>query len=313
MKTVLRFSLAACLLVVLSSGALAATPSFLVDDSVRVGMGTEIQMIMNIYSPGEHLFSVEEQGARLEFQGIFGYGGPDMTLVRGEYTLSDFVYGTLSYEDNAEATNLRGGYLWEDLGVFAVVDYSSTSGGSGYIATGGYRFDLGGGSYAALSLDYYGGDYEGMFAGQAAAKYYADGLKVSGQLYVYEDGDYMIHGKANVAAGDRLVWGGGLTWYDSDAYEVFAGATWTGENGVFDGIVDVDDAGNITYYLSYLHSFGDALAVGLSYLNGDSMSDGWIGLKGRYQLGDGKVSCSYATSAGGGEGAFIGLGYEKSL
>lgn len=117
-----------------------------------------------------------------------------------------------------------------------------------------------------------------------------------------------------MAAGDRLVWGGGLTWwFGGGYYRVFAGLTWTGENGVFDGIVDVDDAGNIYYYLSYLYDFSDALAVGLNYMNGEYMGDGIIGLKGRYQLGDGAVTFFYNAPAGGGAGALIGLGYEQSL
>ena len=212
----------------------------------------------------------------------------------------------------SDFTNLRGGYLWEDLGIFAAIDYLSW-GGSGYIVAGGYRFDLGNGGYAALSLDYYGGDYDETFAGEAAVKYCADGMKLSGQLYAYEDGYYYLHGKANLAAGDNLVWGGGLTWVDGGYYEVFAGLTWMGENGVFDGLVDVNDDGDVIYYLSYLHSFSDALAMGLNYMDGDIMDDGLIGLKGQYQLGDGALTFSYTTWAEGGGGGFIGLGYEKSL
>ena len=207
---------------------------------------------------------------QLKIQGLIGYDGPDMTLVNAEYTLNDFVYGTLSYLDELGDDQLPGRLPLGGSGVFASLDYTDISGANGYIVSGGYRFDLGGGSYAALSLEYGGGDvYDGSFAGQAIVKYYADGLKVSGQLYVDDDGNYMIHGKANVAAGDRLVWGGGLTWYDSDDYPVFAGLTWTGEKSLFDGIVNVDDAGNTIYYLSYLYSISDALAVGLNYMDGD--------------------------------------------
>ena len=50
----------------------------------------------------------------------------------------------------------------------------------------------------------------------------------------------------------------------------------------------------------------------LNYMDGD-MGGGLVALKGEYQLGDGALTFSYTTSAEGGSGAFIGLGYEKSL
>ena len=73
------------------------------------------------------------------------------------------------------------------------------------------------------------------------------------------------------------------------------GLTWTGEKSLIDGLIDLDEAGEVMYYLSYLYSISDALAVGINYMDG-YMGGDLIGLKGRYQLGDGALSFSYTTA-----------------
>ena len=240
MKTALRILFAACLLAALSSGALAAgTGMSYFEDFVQ----NTVQIYL-INPLGEHLFSTEEQGPQLSFRGFSGVDGPSLTLVDAEYCRNDFVYGEL-FDLDPFVSILSAGYLWEDLGVFASLDYMDIRGDNAYIVSGGYRFDLGGGSYAALSLDCSVGDFGNGFAGDALVKYYADGLKLSGQLCLDEDGVIFIHGKANVAAGGGLVWGGGLTWFDSGYYQVFAGLTWTGEKSLLDCLIDLDEAGEV--------------------------------------------------------------------
>jgi len=316
MKTVLRFLAAACLILGLTSSCLASPHSLqgYFGDFRPLGDAYLVEIQMGVLAPGEGLFSTEEQGPRFLLQGYFGYNGPDVTMVGAEYYLNDFIFGDLAYVENpgGEATYLRGGYLWEELGVFAAFEYLAMDGESEYIVSGGYRFDLGNGGYAALSVDYYGGEYGDTFAVEAAVKYFADGLKLSGQLYVYEDGDFFGHAKANVAAGDNLVWGGGLNFGDG-YFDAFLGLTWSGENVVFDGLIGGDDEGDFRYYLSYLYSFSDAFAAGINYLDGDGVGDGIIGLKGQYQLGDGALVFSYTTSIENAESGYIGLSYEMSL
>ena len=153
MKTVFQVLLAVYLLAALSSGALAAgTGMSYFDDFVPQNI-----VQMNLIAPvGEHLFSTEEQGPQLSFRGFSGVDGPSVTLVDAEYCRNDFVYGEL-FDLDQFVSILSGGYLWEDLGIFASLDYMDLLGDKAYIVSGGYRFDLGGGSYAALNLDYSGG------------------------------------------------------------------------------------------------------------------------------------------------------------
>ena len=90
MKTVLRFFLAACLLVVLSSGVLAVPgPMFFFGDFASFGEGSFFEMEMSILAPGERLFSTDERDSQLKLQGFFGVDGPDMTLVDAEYYLNE--------------------------------------------------------------------------------------------------------------------------------------------------------------------------------------------------------------------------------
>lgn len=316
MKNVLRVLIAACLLLGLGAAGLAAPHGFqgYWGDYSPISEPGFIELEMSLFSPDTHIFSTEEQSPQLTFKGSTGVDGVDMTLMNAEYYQNDFVFGDLLYADTAiyDIINLRGGYLWEDLGVFVGLDYLTMSGDSGYIASGGYRFDLDGGGYAALSLDYRGGEYGGEITGEAIAKYFADGMKLTGQL-VAADGTWFLRGKGNWAAGDDVVWGGGLTYWDDGDYEVFAGLTWTGDSHVFDGVINVDDSGDMVYYLSFLYGLTDDLSLGVNYLGIDESDNGLIAVKGQYLLGDGALTFSYATFTNDVDGGIIGLGYEMDL
>ncbi len=316
MKTFLRFLLAACLVLGLGTVSLAAVHSFqqgYFGDFFPTGEAGPIEVEFSILTPADRTFTLEDQDQGFKAKGSFGINGADLTLVNLEYYQNDFVFGDLMYFGvTGNVYDLRGGYLWEDLGLFVGLDYFTGEGDSDYIASGGYRFDLGDGNYAALSLDYYGGGYDGFCIFEAHTKYRTDGMKLTGQLDVEDDGDYRLHGKASFAAGDDLVWGGGFTWFNSDFYMVFAGLTWESGGFLFDGLVNVFDEGDLLYLLSGMYSFSDSLAAGVGYY-GKKGSDDMISLKGKYLMDEGTLDFSYAMPTNGSGRGYLGLGYEMSF
>ena len=321
MKTFLRFMLAACLILCSATGGLAAVHSFqeggYFGDFFPAGEAALFETELFPIFQGDRFFTVEDQGQRFEAALHFDITETNLIIARAEYYQNDFVFGDLMYlEAGTDNSNFRGGYLWEDLGLFVGIDYVELF-GSGYIVSGGYRFG-GGSNYAALSLNYYGSDYGGFYELEAHAKYLADGLKLTGQLDVDVTGGYMlrgVRGKANLAASDDLTWGGGFYLADGGTYRMaFAGLTWESGGFLVDSVVSFNhDSGDSIYYLGGMYDISDSLAAGIGYVGSTDSSSGILSLKGEYLMGEGTLDFSYTTFTDGSGGGIVGIGYEMPL
>ncbi|MGE5529025.1 MAG: hypothetical protein ACM3X6_07775 [Patescibacteria group bacterium] len=155
-----------------------------------------------------------------------------------------------------------------------------------------------------------------MFEFEADAKYLTDGFKVTGQLNVNEDGDYLLRGKANVAIGDDLTAGGGLMWQNGDFVVYFGGLTWGAGNFLLNGLVSYfPSTDTMLYMVSGQYNFSDTFTVGASYvIDTGSGGPGMITLKGEFALGQGVLSCFYSfPDVVAYPVAYIGVGYEVEL